>query len=504
MQLNIPSASPNHRQTTLRFVVALLLLTNIAACSLYSDGSAKLQTDLKSPVTPNFIVVLTDDQGWTSLSTSMDKTKPQAKSDYYQTPHIDALVERGMRFSNGYAAAPVCSPTRYSILFGKSPARLQRTKVEKVNRVDHDQAGIPQVLKSINPDYRAAHFGKWHIGANPSRYGYDVHDGETTNKEGGFVNKNVQWKGYAEDDPKRVHSITSRAIGFMRESVAQKKPFYLQLSHYALHSNIVYSESSFAHMGEQAKGQLHRDQGYAAMVHDMDLSVGDLLAAYRELGLADNTYIIFTSDNGGMPVLPMQVNRGKPYNAGLNTPLLRGKWDLTEGGIRVPFAVMGPGIEMDSQSDTPVISYDLMPTLADLAGSMQKLPKDIDGGSFRTALFNGDTKVKRSFDSLVFHFPHYNRVGMNEPHSAIRFGNYKLIHFPASGRSLLFDLEQDVSESHDLSKQRLDLTALLKEKLSAYLLSVDAERPEKSATWFRVGKKGTVRTQFFERYSSSE
>lgn len=509
MRLYLSTMAQSYRKNTLRFTGVLLLLANTAACSFYGDSSAKITPDTSHPVslntaTPNFIVVLTDDQGWTSLSSSMDETKPQAKSDYHQTPHIDSLMDQGMRFSNGYAAAPVCSPTRYSILFGKTPARLQRTKVEKINRVDHDQTGIPQALKSINPEYRAAHFGKWHIGANPSRYGYDVHDGETTNKEGGFTNKNVQWHGYAEDDPKRVHSITARAIQFMRESVAQQQPFYLQLSHYAMHSNIVYSESSFSHMGAQAKGQLHRDQGYAAMIHDMDLSVGDLLAAYHELGLADNTYIIFTSDNGGMPVLPMQVNRGKPYKAGLNTPLLRGKWDLTEGGIRVPFAVMGPGIEAGSQNDTPVISYDLMPTLADLAGSMQSLPSDIDGGSFRTALFGRDTKVNRSLDGLVFHFPHYNRVGMNEPHSAIRFGNYKLIHFPASGRDLLFDVVQDVSESHDLSKQRPDLTALLKEKLSAYLISVNAERPEQSATWVRVGKEGQVRTKFFQRYSSPE
>ena len=179
MRLYLSTMAQSCGKKTLRFTGALLLLANISACSFYDDRSAKTTSDNSDPVTlntvtPNFIVVLTDDQGWTSLSSSMDKTKPQAKSDYHQTPHIDSLLEEGMRFSNGYAAAPVCSPTRYSILFGKSPARLQRTKVDRINRVDHDQTGIPQVLKSINPEYRAAHFGKWHIGANPSRYGYDV------------------------------------------------------------------------------------------------------------------------------------------------------------------------------------------------------------------------------------------------------------------------------------------------------------------------------------------
>ena len=112
----------------------------------------------------------------------MDKNLPNAKSDYYQTPYMDALLSKGMRFTNGYAAAPVCSPTRYSIQFGKTPARLHRTRVQGKNRVDHNQIAIPQVLKMIDPRYRAAHIGKWHIDADPERYGYDQHDGVTKGK----------------------------------------------------------------------------------------------------------------------------------------------------------------------------------------------------------------------------------------------------------------------------------------------------------------------------------
>ena len=139
---------------------------------------------------PNFILVLTDDQGWTSLSAAMDLRRPSSRSDYHKTPNMDALLERGMRFSNGYAAAPVCSPTRYSIQFGKSPARLNFTRVLGRNGADHNQIGIPQVLKAANPEYFCAHLGKWHISADPKRYGYDVHDGKTTNREGGFTMKN--------------------------------------------------------------------------------------------------------------------------------------------------------------------------------------------------------------------------------------------------------------------------------------------------------------------------
>ena len=454
---------------------------------------------------PNFILVLTDDHGWSSFSAPMDKTRPEAKSDYYQTPNMDALMNRGMRFTNGYAASPVCSPTRYSIQFGKTPARLHRTRVQGKNRVDHNQIAIPQVLKMIDPRYRAAHIGKWHIDAGPEQYGYDQHDGMTQNKEGGFDNNNRQrqWGGYVEDDPKLVHSLTARAIEFMRESVERGQPFFLQLSHYAVHSNIVYSDSAFSNVGKREKGKLHRNQAYAAMIEDLDLSLGTLFEAYESLGLAENTYLIFTSDNGGMPVLPMQLNLGRPYKKGLNSPLLRGKWDLTEGGIRVPFAILGPGIAANSQTDTPVISYDLLPTFADLAGSTQHLPKQLDGGSFRSLLSDPNASVQRPFDGLVFHFPHYNRVGINEPHSALRLGDYKLIEFPASNRRLLFNLKNDIGESTDLSKTEPTITNQLATKLNDYLNSVGAEQPQNSGSWSRIGEDGEVRSHFFKRYQPS-
>ena len=179
-----------------------------------------LQTAFSSP---NFIVILVDDLGWSSLSTSMDKRSPDARSDYYKTPNIDALIEMGMRFSNGYAASPVCAPTRYSLQFGKTPARIGITRGLGPNNAKHDQIGIPQLLKRLDPRYRTAHLGKWHIDEDPSRYGYDLHDGITKNKPGGFTlgNHKRQWKGYAEKDPKRIESLTNRAIEFLRDSVTQ-------------------------------------------------------------------------------------------------------------------------------------------------------------------------------------------------------------------------------------------------------------------------------------------
>tara|TARA_E500000178_G_scaffold346083_1_gene397122 strand:- start:344 stop:1783 length:1440 start_codon:yes stop_codon:yes gene_type:complete len=454
---------------------------------------------------PNFIIILLDDYGWSSLSQSMDKRFPAAKSDYYETPNINALMNMGMRFSNGYAASPVCAPTRYSLQFGKTPARIGITRGLGPNNAEHDQISIAELLKSINSSYRTAHIGKWHIDADPSQYGYDLHDGITKNAPGGFANNDSkrQWQGYAEDDPKRVDSLTERAIHFMEETISQKRPFFLQLSHYAVHSDIVYSQASFEITRKRPKGALHFDEGYAAMVEDLDHSIGVLAKSFQELGLATNTYIFLTSDNGGMPVLPQRQNLGKPYSAGLNSPLLRGKWDLTEGGIRVPFSISGPGIAKNSQTDTPVVTYDILPTVLDIAaGSTSELPKEIDGGSLWMLAEGKADLVERPYDFLVFHYPHYNRVGMNEPHSAIRYGDVKMIRFPVSGRRLVFDLENDSGEQNDLSDVRQDLTNLLDSKLTEYLNSIDAERPEHAFNWKTTGKSGRVRTKFFQRYGS--
>jgi arylsulfatase A-like enzyme len=235
------------------------------------------------------------------------------------------------------------------------------------------------------------------------------------------------------------------------------------------------------------------------MVHNLDQSIGLLLEAYDTMGLAENTYLIFTSDNGGMPTLPIQVNKGEPYSAGLNSPLLRGKWDLTEGGIRVPFAVMGPGVEAGSQSNEPVISYDLLPTLADIAGATDALPDELDGRSIRPLLKNPDAKIQRPSEGLVFHFPHYNAVGLNEPHSAIRIGDYKLLKFTSSKRELLFNVADDPSESEDLYDANIALAGELNAELETYLNAVGAEKPEESNSW-KNGRSGATKTLFLSRY----
>ena len=275
----------------------------------------------------------------------------------------------------------------------------------------------------------------------------------------------------------------------------------MQLSHYAVHSDIVFSDKSFDTTSTRLKGSLHSNAGYAAMLEDLDDSIGVFLQSFENLDLSSNTYIFFTSDNGGMPILPQKTNLGMPYKSGLNSPLLRGKWDLTEGGIRVPFAVIGPGIEENSQVDTPVVTYDILPTIYELvSGSTDGLPEGLDGGSLIDLITGKSGVVERHSEYLVFHYPHYNRVGINEPHSSIRDGNIKLIRFPVSQRNLLFDLGADPGERNNLAVKQKDLVDALDSELTNYLLLVDAERPEEAFNWRTTGQSGRVRTFFFQRY----
>jgi len=436
------------------------------------------------------------------MSSAMDDNHPEAHSDYHRTPHMDALAARGMRFSQGYAAAPVCSPTRYSIQFGKSPARLGKTIVRGPNKVDHSQLSLPQAIKQVDARYLCAHFGKWHIAVKPEQLGYDLSDGKTTNSEGGFtMNKPAEWSGYASDDPKLIDHVTNRGIEFMRTQSEAGRPFYLQLSYYAVHSDIVYRQKTLDEVKTWQAGSVHKHAGYAAMMKDLDDGVGRLVQAYDELGLADNTYIFFVSDNGGMPVIPPRVGAGAPYEVGLNTPLRRGKWDLTEGGIRVPFIVVGPGIQAGSQCDAPVVTYDLLPTFTDLAGGPSSMPDDFDGTSLTPMLNDHSiTTASRPLgDTIIFHFPHYNRVGLNEPHSAIRQGRYKLLRFYVSDRSLLFDLTTDPGEETDLAQQMPERTASMEQALKDYLGSVNAEKPEEDINWKTSGE-GTVTTRFLDDF----
>ena len=303
----------------MRFSTLLIIFTFMFSTACSSTKSNN------SSVAPNFILILSDDQGWNGTSVQMMDDVPQSKSDYHETPNLERLANRGMRFSSAYASAPVCSPSRYSIQFGQTPARLKMIRVGmNTNHINHQASNtIPKLLKEINKNYKSAHFGKWGIDVHPSVLGYDESDGITGNRDGVFNLKSnrKQWQNNVDEDPKKIFSTTDRAIDFLERQAISKQPFFMQVSHYAVHSDIMMRQKTIDKYMEKPRGKYQKHAGFAAMTEDLDHGVGLLLDRLKALGLDKNTYVIYTSDNGAVPVMPPKPK----YNRGSNFPLSRGK-----------------------------------------------------------------------------------------------------------------------------------------------------------------------------------
>jgi arylsulfatase A-like enzyme len=413
----------------------------------------------------------------------MDKDNPLSASDYHETPGIDTLAKRGMRFSQGYSPAALCTPTRRSILFGQTQIRqgLDEGFDKRYDPYKKGYLTIPNMLKDVNPEYKAAHFGKWHIKSGeftPEDFGFDESDGNTDNGDGSrFEYKDEKWKHtYVVENPKRIDRMTQRGISFMRRSQNAGNPFFLQLSHYATHVDIQTKAATYEHFSGKPRGSIHDHPGYAGMLADMDTSIVQLLDAIENLGLEKNTYIILLADNGGVEFIPPSrfklappgINGRKQRNA----PLRGGKWVLYEGGIRVPFIVSGPGIPRNSQSDVPVVGYDILPTLAEISGYSHPIPKYVDGGSFATLLRDGTGTVERPSDAIFHH-----REAGSYLHSAVRVGDYKLVKFWTDNaawdaRVELYDLSKDIGEEMDLSSQLPDKAKELETILLQHVRSV--------------------------------
>lgn len=440
---------------------------------------------------PNFILILTDDQGWNGTSVQMMDAEPQSKSDYHETPNLESLAERGMRFSSAYASAPVCSPSRYSIQFGQTPARLQMIRVGmNTDHINHQRPiSIPKLLKNINSNYTAAHFGKWGIDAHPSELGYDESDGITGNKEGGFDYKNHQrqWRNNSSEDPKKIFSTTKKATDFLERQANSKRPFFLQVSHYAVHSDIMMRKATLNKYQNKAKGAYQKHAGFAAMTEDLDTGLGILLKKLKALGLEKNTYIIYTSDNGAVPIMPPRSK----YKKGSNFPLSRGKWDALEGGIRVPFVMAGPKILAGQESKTPITFSDLLPTLIDLAGGELPLKAQLDGGSFKNSLFKiNKSKINRPSKGLIFHVPYENGIALKRAHSSVIFPPYKLIKFYDNNELSLYNLDCDIMEQNDIALSNPTTLKFMEDLLDTYLKTVKAPKWKPGLTW----KSGSVET----------
>lgn len=436
---------------------------------------------------PNAVLILVDDQGWTGTSVKMDPSVPDSISDFYQTPNLERLAQQGMRFSNAYASAPNCSPTRAAIQTGRTPAQLQMTDVigetNGASFFDRDrykdyytghrlsppvpntglsrsQITIAEHIKAAKPNYVTAHFGKWHLGGGgPSVHGYDFHSGESGNDPGNSRN---------DGDPKRIFSVTERANDFLEARVATDQPFFMQVSHYAVHTEIQALQETKDKYDGLPRGSRHRVESYAAMTEDLDSGVGMLLDKIDDLGIADNTIVIYVSDNGA-------GNAGTLTN---NIPLSEGKATLREGGIRVPMIVRGPAVQADGVIHTPVTTADLFPTISDVLGIDTPLPTGLEGGSLRNVLENGgEGTIARPSEALFWHFPHYqDRLGTS-PQSAVRLGDHKLIKIYETGELKLFDLDQDIGETRNLADLEPETRDKLHQLLNDWIEAVDASIP---------------------------
>ncbi|CAG7638404.1 Arylsulfatase [Paenibacillus allorhizosphaerae] len=458
-------------------------------------------TDFASKPQPNLIFILIDDMGWTDLGCY--------GSSFYETPHLDALAAEGVRFTEAYAACPVCSPTRASILTGKYPATLgvtnwiggkARGKLIDSPYVDHlslEEKSIAAALKEGG--YRTWHVGKWHLGGRehyPDKHGFDVNIGGCdwgSPKKGYFSPYGIETLEEGPEGEYLTDRLTDEAIRLIRQN--DGSPFFLNLWHYAVHTPIQAHPELTRRFAAKAKEQrldeteaivqgelfpsehkkhlhvrrrvIQSDPVYAAMVHNLDTNIGRLIEALKETGQYENTAIVFTSDNGGLATA-----EGSPTS---NRPLHEGKGWMYEGGVREPFIVRWPGVTRPGTvCDIPVTSPDVYPTLLDIAG-LELLPEQHRDGRSLVPLLLGEGSLER--EAIYWHYPHYGNQG-GTPGSSIRMGDYKLIEFFEDGRLELYDLKNDISEAHDLSSQLPERAQFMQAKLAQWRERVEAKIPQ--------------------------
>lgn len=450
-------------------LVSCLLLAGGAPCHAAAP-SGKL----------NVILILADDLGWADLGCY--------GSTFHHTPNIDRLAASGMRFTDGYAACPVCSPTRAALMTGKVPARLGLTDWLPGRPDRSDQLLARPVLPQQLPltettlaaafkkaGYTTGHLGKWHLGGKgfgPREHGFDFsiagdQTGSPLSYFAPFRNKDRFMPGLekAPEGEYLTDRLTAEAERFIESS--KDRPFFLYLPHYAVHIPMLAGPDLVKKYPTRRVPDRQSNGIYAAMLESVDDSVGRVVKTLERLKLSDRTLIIFTSDNGGLSVL-----EGPNTPPTINTPLREGKGYLYEGGLRVPLIVHWPGVvKAGTTSSVPVISHDLYPTLLEACGVEVK--GTLDGMSL-IPLLRGSAGPKR--ETLYWHYPHYSNQG-GRPGGAIRMGDLKLIEFYEDGRRELFDLKTDLSESRNLAADRSEDVKRLAAHLDRWRKAVGAKMP---------------------------
>jgi len=421
-------------------------------------------------VKPNIIVVLVDDFGWTDPACF--------GSQYHQTPNIDQLARDGMRFTNGYSACTVCSPSRAALLTGQYPARLHLTDWIAGHNRPFAKLKIPDWTKHLelsavtiaerlrDAGYATASIGKWHLGDEafyPEKQGFDI------NIAGTHMGQPPSYRA-----PYRIPTLPEGPAGeFLTDREANEavkfitankdRPFFLYLPHHGVHTPIQGKAAVIAkYKAINSSGMTHTKPDYAALLESVDDAMGTVRAALRDLKLDNHTIIIFTGDNGGL-IGPTS-----------NKPLRVGKGSAHEGGVRVPWIIHWPGVtKPGSESAAPIMTIDIHPTVLEMTGLAPDATQPMDGVSL-SALLHGAAAPAR--EALYWHYPHYHSGGAT-PYSSVRMGDWKLIHFFEDDHVELYNLAKDLSETTDLATQEADRAKAMRQRLDQWRAAVGAQFP---------------------------
>jgi len=455
-----------------------------------------------SSLPPNLVFILADDLGWADLGCYGSDPSINSGQALHETPNIDKLAGQGMRFTDAYAAAPVCTPTRASIMTGKYPARLHMTiwyeasanpprnrmLIPPVARgnMPHEQVTIAEVLKDAG--YFTAHVGKWHLGDAahyPQTQGFDVNIGGTfwgapstyfypykgSSRFGGEF-RYVPDLEFGAEGEYLTDRLTDEALRIMDK--VKNKPFFLNLCYHTVHTPIEGKPELVEYYRKKVRpGMHHQNYEYAAMVHSLDENVGRVLDKIDELGIADHTVVIFFSDNGGY------INMFKEKVVTSNYPLRCGKGSLYEGGIREPLIIRWPGIiKAGSVCSEPVSSIDFYPTMLSMTSQAgdSKHNADMDGISLVPLLKNPTARLERQ--ALYWHYPHYYPT--TTPVSSIRQGDWKLLEYLEDNQIELYNLSNDIGEQKNLAETMPEKAWELRNNLNAWRKAVNAQMPAKS------------------------
>ncbi|MCI0640516.1 MAG: sulfatase [Gemmataceae bacterium] len=462
-------------KTTLARVLLSLLGCFFGATALCTAGEQSRP--------PNIVFIIADDLGWTDLGCQGSK--------FYETPHIDKLAAQGLRFTS-YYSSPNCTPSRAAIFSGQYAPRTgvytvgtlargeekDRKLVPPQNRTQLplDRDTLAQALKASG--YATGHFGKWHIGEkgdyHPGRRGFD----EAIVSMGKHYDFATNPKADFAKDTYLADFLTDKAVDFIARH--KERPFFLYVAHFAVHTPLVAKKGLAEKYRNKPAADGHHDPVYAAMIDSVDESVGRILAKLDELKLADNTIVIFTSDNGGVGGY---VHNGVVFAKSItsNFPLRAGKGTLYEGGIRVPFIVRWPSkTPPGKRCDFPIMHIDFFPTFVQIAGGKFKARQTLDGLSFASLLENPGATLKR--DALYHHFPGYleGKPGLwrTTPVGWIRSGDFTLLEYFEDGRLELYNVKDDQGQKINLAEKTPVATRELHQKLVAWRTSLGAALPE--------------------------